>query len=651
MGFQSARRTALKESEVNLMSRRLCVGLLLAVLSNLSISALAAEGGLGKLRPYRALLVVERWSDPASQIVDADQDEFQPVAAPLQAWSVPFDILRLDQQHLDATYLFDRSGGARYGVVVWLADAASYAGQNLAALEEAVGAGTSLVVASSRFLDPALERALSLKFKEAYSATDPYKVTQPHFITRQLAEQKMDRFNVSGDESAHLWVEPHGAEVLIAQGRYPILTLRQLEAGSSAIWMGVSPSIAALRDSPYWRGLFFRALVWSFGYMVQPDIDYSHRLVITFDDWGASEKSFSNLFNWHFPTLSEQEIRERLIAPLAKRNAVVAADVVSGFVDRKTHRIVTPWTQKFTDGYGALQDYASTYKGLKAALAAEVLEIASHGWTHMEPDLESPPGPWWTADPAGEGSAIGWVSEFEDWRRKREIPATVQLFHMKRSRDALREDFGQTPLSLLPGEYAWSKSYANHTGRLAAQADFGIFHTKSKFFYLDRDLVLDMSGIGPEVGHGYDRPLRADLWPPHPDGPACLTVHDRDLAFQADFLDRLFAALPAGTETLSLNRYVAILHTRITSSSSDGWGFEFEFPAGYGVYFARHASGWRLWLSDTLRERLKAASELNVVVDGKAARRLKPEDLGRESLVVEVPQGVGQHLLKISPVR
>ncbi len=80
------------------MSRRLCVALLLAFLSNLSMSALAAEGGLGKLRPYRALLVVERWSDPASQLVDADQDEFQPVAALLQAWSVPFDILRLDQQ-------------------------------------------------------------------------------------------------------------------------------------------------------------------------------------------------------------------------------------------------------------------------------------------------------------------------------------------------------------------------------------------------------------------------------------------------------------------------------------------------------------------------------------------------------------------------
>jgi len=38
---------------------------------------------------------------------------------------------------------------------------------------------------------------------------------------------------------------------------------------------------------------------------------------------------------------------------------------------------------------------------------AGVLEIESHGWTHMQPDLDSPPGPWWNADLDGEASAIG----------------------------------------------------------------------------------------------------------------------------------------------------------------------------------------------------------------------------------------------------
>src|SRR5207247_10320996 len=42
-------------------------------------------------------------------------DLFQPVAALLKAWSVPFEILRLDQQHLDVSSLFERSGQVRYG--------------------------------------------------------------------------------------------------------------------------------------------------------------------------------------------------------------------------------------------------------------------------------------------------------------------------------------------------------------------------------------------------------------------------------------------------------------------------------------------------------------------------------------------------------
>lgn len=89
----------------------------------------------GLLKPYRVLLVVETWGDPASQVI-TDNDAFQPVAALLKAWSVPFDILRLDQQNLGAGYLFERSGAARYGSVLWLADSPSYTGKNLEALTE-----------------------------------------------------------------------------------------------------------------------------------------------------------------------------------------------------------------------------------------------------------------------------------------------------------------------------------------------------------------------------------------------------------------------------------------------------------------------------------------------------------------------------------
>jgi hypothetical protein len=58
-------------------------------LLGLSLSAVGA-GGQGMqatwgFRPYRALLVVERWSDPASVLVDHEKDDFQPIAALLKA--------------------------------------------------------------------------------------------------------------------------------------------------------------------------------------------------------------------------------------------------------------------------------------------------------------------------------------------------------------------------------------------------------------------------------------------------------------------------------------------------------------------------------------------------------------------------------------
>ena len=157
------------------------LGLFLATAAVLGETAPKAQW---RVKPYRALLIVERWSDPTSVQVDHEKDNFQPVAALLKAWSVPFDVLRLDQEHLDGTYLFSRSGDVRYGVAIWLADAPSYSNQDVTSLEQALHAGTSLLVAKSRFLDSALERLVGLKFKEAYTATDPLRVTEAHFITR-----------------------------------------------------------------------------------------------------------------------------------------------------------------------------------------------------------------------------------------------------------------------------------------------------------------------------------------------------------------------------------------------------------------------------------------------------------------------------------
>jgi hypothetical protein len=607
-------------------------------------SAQQTGSGWG-LKPYRVLLVVDKWGDPASQLITSEQDSFQPVAALLKAWSVPFEILRLDQETFGAAQLFDRTGRVRYGAVLWLADGASYADKNIAALEEATKSGTSVLALGSRCRDPALERILGLRFKESYSSTDPLEIGPLHFITEGMPRQQ----TASWEFDARLWMEPRDSQVLISQQRHAVLAARQIDSETSAIWIGL-PHIHDLPNSPYWSGLLFRSLIWSLGYLVTPDIDYSHRLILALDDWGAADKGF--LSYWRYPTLSESSIREHLIGPLSKHKGVMAANVVTGYVDRSSKRILIPWTQRFTDRYGVEQDYGSTRRGLLAAVSAGVLEIESHGWTHMQPDLDSSPGPWWNQDLDGEASAIGWYEEFSDRRRGVEAPALTQLFHMKRSIDYLREDFGEQALSLRAGGAAWSRSYMNHTGRIAAQAGFGLFEAGTAFnFYLDHDLVLDMAGVIAGAAAGYDQAQNAQSWPSHPYGPIMVTAHDRDIALQPDFLDRLFDQLPPAYSALSMNHYIAVLHAGVEAPAGDEFRLAFHLRAPYGDYFQKHASSWQLWLSSKWRQRLQRVSFVDISVDEAPVARLQTREGFAQPLAIEIPVAAEDHVWKLSPPR
>jgi hypothetical protein len=113
------------------MMRTIINGTMALFLLGASMAGAQPAGSPWVLKPYRVLVVVDRWEDPASQLITSEQDSFQPVAALLKAWSVPFEILRLDQLTLGALQLFERNGRVRYGTVLWLADTNSYAGKNV----------------------------------------------------------------------------------------------------------------------------------------------------------------------------------------------------------------------------------------------------------------------------------------------------------------------------------------------------------------------------------------------------------------------------------------------------------------------------------------------------------------------------------------
>jgi hypothetical protein len=598
-----------------------------------------------EIKPYRVLLVVEHGNDPYGLVVSSEGDSFQPVAALLKAWSVPFDILRLDQQHLDASYLLRRSGKIRYGAVIWLADPSSYGTQDLASLEQATQSGTSLIAIDSRILDPILNKLLGIRFTEFYTSTDAFHVNKEHYITREIAPGKNALPTHSHDYANRLWIQPTNAEVLLAQDRHPILTVNQLAPGVSALWLG-TPNLPTLCDSAFWRNVFFRSLVWSLGYAVVPNVDYSHRIIFELDDWGTSDKGF--LSYWRYLEPDEEAIRQDLILPLQRHHAVAALEVDTGYVDRKSKHIFSPWVQNFTDLYGLHQDYGSTRKGIQEAADAGVVEIESHGWTHMNPDLDSPPGPWWSADIAGEASVVGWYAEFEDQRRSTEIPAATQIYHMERSLEYLQQDFGKQALELKPGNNGWSKSQFTNTAALATRVGFGLFHGDNATYYLDHELALDMADVIPDFNTGYDLldALHPERWPDHPDGPVILGFHDRDIALDHNFMEHLFATLPANYHTLGTNQYIAILHTQISSSSrSDGMQLAFTQDSPYCAYFANHSSSWQLWLADPLREQL-AVSHLKVSIDGNPAK-ITAADFQRETLTIDFPPEVGSHTWKL----
>lgn len=598
------------------------------------------------LKPYRVLLVVERWNDPYGLVVNSSVDKFQPVAALLEAWSVPFDILKLDEQHLDASYLFDRSGDVRYGAIIWLADSSSYAEQDLGSLEQASDAGTGLIVINSRSLDPELTKLLGLSFRQFYTSNDSLSLMHDHYLVRGMTH---DLPSQNRDYSVRLWMAPTTAQVLITQGEHPVLTVNETGRGGSALWLG-APSLPQLCDSNFWRNLLFRSLVWNLGYAVLPKADYAHRVIFELDDWGTADKGF--LSYWRYLEPDERILRQYFIEPLERHYAIASAMVDTGYVDRQSKRIVSPWTQKFTDLYGLHQDYASTRKGLEDAVAAGVLDIESHGWTHMEPDLESPPGPWWTADLAGEGSVDGWYSEFQDRLRDKDVPAVAQLYHMERSIAELQQDFGVLPLELKPGGDAWSKSQFNNTAALAARVGFGLFHGDTSTYYLDHDRVLDMANVVLDADTGYDllAALHPESWPYHPDGPVILGFHDRDVSLDHNFMEQLFAALPADYRTMGTNEYIGILHTQI-ATSSDGNGLQIRFKQNhpYCAYFANHPSSWLLWLSDPLREQL-LSSHLELSVDDKTMK-INPVDLSSENLTIDLPPGSETHTWRLETAK
>ncbi len=575
----------------------------------------------GATVPYRFLLVIgNQWKDPASRLIEAG-GEFPVVVTLLKTWGLPFDILRLDQQRFDRYYLMDREGRPRYGTIVWDAHAGVGEPKDLALLSTLVNnQGVGLVVLGDTVAGPQVAALAGLEYAGEYRPADSLAVSDSHFITRGLAgrEKELAGATVSGSR-----VSAKDATAVVSCGAVPFVTVREVPGGGRIVWLDAHRASARI-GAPILRDLFKRSLVWAQGYALYAE--YPQSILLFMDDFGTSDRSY--LPYWHYRTLNEEDIRKGMIEPLQRHGAVLMMDIVTGYVDRKARRVVSPWQQQVTDEIDGktFHDYVSAKRGLDAGQRKGVLEIQCHGYTHMLPDLESPPGPFWTV-PMDANVPHGFDEEFGDKLRRKDVPAITQRFLMERGLEYLREDFGAVPLFVINGGSGKSLSYPHHSARLAAEMGFGLGHFNA-VWYLGNDLALAMEQVVRSGSWAHDRPLppRDIAWTI--DAPQFLVFHDRDVSLDITAVERLLTSLGPGVRYLTANEYSGYLHARVRRDTETADALVLEYDEHYCRYFANHPSTWVLHLSDETRRDLKTTVP--------------------EKRVVQIPAGTGRHLVPFS---
>jgi hypothetical protein len=259
-------------------------------------------------------------------------------------------------------------------------------------------------------------------------------------------------------------------------------------------------------------------------------------------------------------------------------------------------------------------------------LAAGVIEVQSHGWTHMQPDLDSPPGPWWGADLKGEKAEVGWYREFGDTRRgdreMLDIPAAQQRFQMWMSREWIEDLLGVTPLAILPGGRGFSYSYENHTAIQAAREGFGWLRG-----YLGTDLAVN--------GWLFEGSLDApDNFRAGPDS------HDKGIAEHPELFLENFERAGPDAVFIGYNEYVGYMHAGMKSAASQLPSLEISYDPHYCAHFAGRESSWTLHVAGWALPELAGRK---ITVDSAESGQVA--DSGVQQ--VTIPAGTGGHTFTI----
>lgn len=589
-----------------------------AIVSVLILFVILPQFAAAQLKPYRVLIVIsDQWKDPRSFLVSGG-GEFQTIVTMFKSWGIPFDILRLDQTLMDPSHFTEFSGAARYGAILWdVPGDVSDADQALVA-DAVQKLHISLIAIGDRVRQPVIQQVLGIHYKSEHMNSAHPMVKGDSFVLRGLpADLRAPGQGPDVISMRRVQVEASDAKVLAEAGGEPQVTEREINGDTRAIWIGGDIDQMLLYQSI--RTALRRAVTEAIGYAVTKS--WTKTIVLTMDDMGNAQNAW--LEHWHYPALSQEQIRHSMIEPLKAHHAILSLNIVPGFVDDAQRRIVPTWQQQFTDGFGAKQDYVSTKKGLDEGVAAGVLEIESHGWTHMQPDLTSPPGPWWGSPLMDERAEVGWYREFYDIRRNREISGAEQKFRMQQSADWIEKEFGIFPLEFSTGGNGVSRTPDNNTWRLAAEAGYGYYGG-----YLGRDLAVEgRADSNADFGGSDDVPL---LLPAPPDG------HDRGIAPDPEGFAKVFDKYPGHVFT-GLDEYVGYQHAELHTTA--GTKITLAYDPHYCRALIAKPSNWNFNMADWLRAQVQGA---HLLVDGKDVGVVKGEITS-----VGFQEGTTSHVLQL----
>lgn len=575
-----------------------------------------------QVKPYRVLIVIaDQWKDPRSFVVSGG-GEFQTIVTMCKSWGIPFDILRLDQTLMDPNQFTDFDGRPRYGAILW-----DVPGDNISETDQGIVADAvqklhiSLIAIGDRIRQPVIQQLLGIRYQNEHMNSAHPMITAPSFVLRglpaDLRQQGPDAITMR-----RVQVDVTGAKILAEAGGVPQVTEKEITDDTRAIWIGGDIDQMLLYQPL--RTALRRAVTEAIGYALTKS--WTKTIVLTMDDMGNAQNAW--LEHWHYPALTQEQIRHSLIEPLQAHHAVLSLNIVPGFVDDAQRRIVPTWQQQFTDSFGTKQDYVSTKKGLDEGVALGVLEIESHGWTHMQPDLTSPPGPWWGSPLIDERAEIGWYREFYDVRRGQEIAAAEQKFRMQQSADWIQHEFGQFPLEFSTGGNGVSRSPDNNTWRLAAEAGYGYYGG-----YLGKDLAVEgRADSNADFGGTDDVPL---LLPAPPDG------HDRGITHDPEGFAKVFDRYPGYLFT-GLDEYVGYQHADIRATSGKafkGTNLTVLYDPHYCRALISKPSSWNFEIADWLRLSLESSQ---IWVDGKSLGSVKDE-----TTVINFAAGSQTHALEL----